>query len=77
MHWQLRGGLMVVILSLALSACGSDEEPADPAEWAAGVCNAGQKFADTIANSRDNRDPSSLDLEERKTRAAPTGQDRD
>ena len=73
MHWQLRGGLMVVILSLALSACDSDKELADPAEWAAGFCNAGQRFADTIANSRDDRDPSSLDLEERKARAVRLG----
>jgi hypothetical protein len=74
MRWQLRVGLFVALLSLALSACGSDAEAVDGPTWAAGVCGAGTKFSEAILNSRDNEDPSTLDLPERKERAARLGQ---
>jgi len=73
MHWGLRAGLVLVALTWTLAACGNDPEPADAAAWAAGVCTAGQKFADAIIESRDVRDPSTLDLPERKERAARLG----
>ena len=72
MRWRLRAGIVIVMLSLTFAACG-DEAAADPTAWAEGVCTAGQKFAQTIEDSRDNRDPSSLDLAERKARAARLG----
>lgn len=75
MRWQLRTGIAVAVVSLALSACGGDDaEPAEPAEWAAVVCTAGEKFAQAIIESRDNVDPSSLELAERKERAAQLGE---
>src|SRR4051812_31386204 len=70
MQWQLRVGLVVAILSLGLAACGGNAKPATPADWAAGLCTAEQKFTEAIAASRDNvDDPSSLELAARKDRA--------
>jgi hypothetical protein len=74
MRWQLRVGLFVALASLALNACGSEAEAVDGPTWASGVCAAGAKFAAAIVNSRDNEDPSSLELAERKERAAHLGQ---
>jgi hypothetical protein len=75
MRWPMRATMILAVSSLVVAACGSDEEePADPATWAAGVCAAGQEFAQAIADSRDPRDPSSLDLDARKQRAARLGE---
>lgn len=73
MQWRLRAALGIAIVSSALMACGGDEEPADPSTWAAGMCTAEQKFLTAIIDSRDNRDPSTLELQERKERAARLG----
>ncbi len=73
MQWRLRAALGITIMSAALVACGGDEEPADPSTWAAGMCTAQQTFATAIIESRDNRDPSTLELQERKERAARLG----
>lgn len=73
MQWRLRVVIAVSILSMALAACGGEDEPADPATWAAGMCTAQQKFVTAIIESRDNRDPSTLELQERKERAARLG----
>ncbi len=73
MRGVLHAGIVIVLLSFALSACGSEKAQASPDDWAAGVCSAEQKFAEAIANSRDNADPSSLELAARKERAARVG----
>ncbi len=61
------------MMAFALGACGAEAEPADPAEWAAGVCSAEQRFYLAIAESRDNQDPSGLELADRKERATRLG----
>jgi hypothetical protein len=62
-------------VALMLGACGEAAEPAEPAEWAAGMCSASERFAQAILESRDEvEDPSSLDLTERKERAARLGE---
>ena len=75
MQWQRRVGLVVAILTLGLAACSEDASPAAPAEWAAGLCTAEQKFTEAIIASRDDvDDPSSLDLAARKDRVAKLGE---
>jgi hypothetical protein len=75
MRRQLRVGLVIAVLSLAWASCGGgNAQPADPAAWAAAVCGAEQQFADAIVNSRDNQDPGSLELAERKDRAVRLGE---
>ena len=73
MQWWIRAALAISVVSVAMSACGGDDKAPDPAAWASGICAAEQKFATAIIESRDDRDPSSLDLEERKQRAARLG----
>lgn len=73
MRWQRPAGVIVTMMAFALGACGDEGEPGDPAEWAAGVCTAEQRFYLAIAESRDNRDPSGLELAERKERATRLG----
>lgn len=72
--WRLRAGVIVTLIAFALGACGVKAEPADPAVWAAGVCGAEQRFYLAIAESRDNQDPSGLELAERKERATRLGE---
>lgn len=78
------GATLAVLLLLLAAACGDDDDGdsggasgsgggGDPAKWAEQMCSAEAAFAKTIAESRDNRDPSSLDLSERKTRAVRLG----
>jgi len=73
MQWRSRAAFAISVISLALAACGSGEEPDDPATWAAGVCTAEQNFLTAIIDSRDDRDPTTLELAERKERAARLG----
>ncbi|MFN8584432.1 MAG: hypothetical protein U0446_03775 [Dehalococcoidia bacterium] len=74
MQWRLGVALTILVISVAMGACGGgDDKPADPATWAAGMCTAEQKFVTAIIESRDNRDPTTLDLQERKERAARLG----
>lgn len=73
MQWRIRMALALAIVSMGLAACGGDDKPADPTTWAAGMCTAEQQFLTAIIESRDNRDPSTLELSERKERAARLG----
>ena len=74
----IRGALLAAIVALLLAsaaACGDgdDAEAVDLPTWASRVCEAGQRFADAIEASRDDRNPQSLPLEERKERAVRLG----
>ncbi|MEZ4554347.1 MAG: hypothetical protein AB7L91_00235 [Dehalococcoidia bacterium] len=73
MQWRLRSVLIASIVAMAIVACGGEDEPGDPAAWATGMCTAQQTFLTAIIESRDDLDPTALELGERKERAARLG----
>ncbi|MBM4415477.1 MAG: hypothetical protein FJ035_04330 [Chloroflexi bacterium] len=70
------GTLVLLALAVLLGSRLLDDDPPPPAsvpDWAARVCGAQNAFVRAIVESRDERDPQSLELEARKQRAAALG----
>jgi hypothetical protein len=79
-RWPLLAAAAALLLAAGLAALlttrlrGEDEpRPASAADWAARLCDAQAAFGRAILDSRDDRDPQSLELEARKARAAALG----
>ena len=66
-----RAGLAVLLGTRLLD--DHTPPPASVPEWAARVCGAQNAFVQALIDSRDDRDPQSLELEARKQRAAALG----
>lgn len=81
MQWLLRtiaGALMVAGIALVVVVAfppggGRSTRPLDLPAWAAASCGATAAFGETILKSRDNIEPSTLELAARKERAARLG----